>query len=543
MASAPAPSTDGPASIAPQPSHWLWPALLAVCTITFAVLHTAILQWKSVGLTIEWPIDLCFFHNLAWNMSEGNGHIQSASYHEPPGIFGETHFEPILALAVPFYWIQPRLETLFAVQSSLLAVGSLGVYRLVRAAGGSSPAAFGGGLVYLCWWPLWRMAMADIRPLTWSIPFLLLLAAALYESKKWEAFTWGLLACLCREEVVILVVTVALAGLAWRHEGRAARKSIALRLAAAALLFFAVTSALRLNITFYIRPDEWLRDVLGGGTAERGASAWGRTPGSMLGDRLRYFSEWLLPVGLGALLAPELLVAALPLVLYLFSQAQWEALWDGPYIHHPAPAVAIVAAAAALGWPRLVRKVRAPAPVVGLVVVALLAWEGVNIRNHWQPHILPELAPWLLQDDDNFEQLDIDNRESLRERVIAARHLADQVPPDAAIVTDYDTLHLFCGREAVYCYQQMEIEQVAPPPGGLTEPLLPYSPQPEHVEEGTEPPYPVPNPPRRQPRWAVVRADHQDWLDRTQAAGMHERDRAGPWVLLGPKEQGAGSPP
>ena len=517
---------------------WL---ILALAMVAFAVLHTTILHWKALSLMAEWPIDLTFFHNLIWNLAEGNGHIQSASYHEPAGFFGETHFEPIILLAVPFYWLAPTLETLFAVQSTLLALGAIGVYRLARAESASPLAASLGGLIYLSWWPLWRMAMADIRPLTWSIPFLLLLVAALRENRKWECFLWALLACLCREEVCLLVASAAAASMAWKASGATQRKKIAKGVMAATGLFLLITSALRLNITFYIQPGEWLREFLGGRMGESGAADWGRTPASMIGDRLRYFAEWLVPVGCGALLAPELLLAAAPLVIYLFSQAQWEATWDGPYIHHTAPAVAIVAAAAVIGWTKILRRrTLPPAAIIG-VLVALLAWEARNIQAHWQSHVLPEIAPWLVQDEDRYQVMDVDHKERLRDRVRGVQQLRALVPDDAAIVTDYDTLHLFSGRFAVYCYQQMEIDAVAPPAEGLDEPLLPYSPTltASQKAERADVRYPVPNPPRRQPRWALVHVEHEPWHARVQAAGMTRIAAASEWVLYGPSAAAA----
>jgi uncharacterized membrane protein len=512
--------------------------ILGLAMLAFALLHTKILDWKSMSLMAEWPIDLTFFHNLVWNLSEGNGHIQSASYHEPPGFFGETHFEPIILLAVPLYWLMPSLTTLFAVQSMLLALGAVGVYRLARAESAGPLAAAMGGLIYLGWWPLWRMAMADIRPLTWSIPFLLLLIAALRENRKWESFTWALLACLCREEVTLLVGSAALASMAWKTTQREQRKEIAKAVLAATGLFLVVSSALRLSVTFYIQPGEWIRDLLGGRMGETGASDWGRTPASMLGDRIRYFFEWLMPVGLGALLAPELLLAAAPLVVYLFSQAQWEATWDGPYIHHPAPAVALAAAAAAVGWTKILRRPKMRPAVVVAVLAVLLAWEGHNIHSHWQSHVLPEIAPWLIQDEGRYQAMDVDDKERLRERVRGVEELRKLVPDDAAIVTDYDTLHLFSGRFAVYCYQQMEIESVAPPAEGLSEPLLPYSPTltDSQISEHADIRYPVPNPPRRQPQWALVQQDHKDWHLRVQAVGMVRIAAASEWVLYGPSE-------
>ncbi len=465
-------------------------ASLAIGMAAFTVGHTLFARWKALGLQSEWAFDVTFFHNLVWNTANGNGYRQSATYHEPPGIFGETHFEPILLFAALPYKIAPHLDTLFALQSALLALGAWGVYRLVRSAPSPPLAAAAAAWVYLLWWPVWRMAMADIRPLTWALPFLVLLAAALKEEKHWEAFLWGLLACLCREEVPALVVFVC-AG-AW-VSGRA--RGTAVRLALAAVLFFGLSTALRSNTAFYIQPSRWIDALLDGGGSDDGG--WGHSASDLLGVRLDYLRQWLVPVGAGALLAPEILVGALPLFGYLFTQPHEWASWEGPYIHHAAPAVGIVAAAAAAGWPRLLR--RLPAPAVGVALLALLAAEVWDLQRRWQPIMAPEVTPWLEPEP----------------RVTEAHRLAAQVPADASVMADWHTVHLFSGRASVYAYHQEspEPDQLEPPTDGpLTEPLLPR--------------------PALTPDWALVHREDEVWLRRCIAAGFVRRDGGEEWTLL-----------
>ncbi len=139
--------------------------------------------------------------------------------------------------------------------------------------------------------------------------------------------------------------------------------------------------------------------------------------------------------------------------------------------------------------------------------------------------------------------MDVDDKERLRDRVRGVDELRKMVPEDAAIVTDYDTLHLFSGRFAVYCYQQMEIDPVAPTQG-MSEPLLPYSPAltTSQISEHADIRYPVPNPPRRQPRWALVHRDHEPWHERVQAAGLSRVAAASEWVLYGPAEAAGRDP-
>ena len=490
----------------PEPRPRLAPVLVGVGVVAFAVFHTLLARWKAAGLMCEWGFDLTFFHNLVWNVAEGNGYRQSATYHEPPGVFAETHFEPIVLLAVPFYKVVPRLETLFALQSTLLGLGAVGVYRLSRSGGARPLAGAAAAWLYLGFWPVWRMAMADIRPLTWALPLLLLCAAALREGRHWETFVWGLLACTSREEVPLLVLFLAGAALLWRHPEVQRRRKVAIALGAGAVVFAVSTTLMRSNTTFYIRPGEWLRGLLGGGEGDTIDAGWGQTAGDLLGVRLRYLAGWLVPVGLGARAAPELLAATAPLFVYLFSQAHEWATWEGPYIHHTAPALGLFCAAAALGWSRALTRLKAPRWVVVAVLVVLALSEvvvltGVKvgpdelIASRWNRYVYGEITPWLEGE----------------ERVLEAHRLADQVPADAPVMADWHTIHLFSGRAAVYSYHQESPEVITP---GPDEPLVLKA--------------------EVQPTWALVNLEDGAWIERARTHGLREVDRGGDWVLMGP---------
>ncbi len=524
--------------------------LLAVGVVAFAVLHTVLAHWKSQGLMSEWGFDLTFFHNLVWNFSEGHGYRQSATYHEPPGIFAETHFEPIILLAVPFYKVVPSLTTLFAVQATLIALGSIGVFRLVRSGGGTALAAVAGAWLYLGWWPVWRVTMADIRPLTWALPLLLLCCAALREGKHREAFAWGLAACFSREEIPLLVIGLCAAAWLWRLEPRGRRRTTAVLLAVASVVFLVGTTMMRSNSTFYIRPMDWIRTMLGGENPDGAMAQWGHSAGELLGTRVRFLAEWFVPVGIGAVLAPELIAASAPMLVYLFSQAHEWATWEGPYIHHSAPAMGLIAAAAAVGWTRLLTRLpvervsqmcedRAtrlriavlsqPRPsfvvwlmdrtgqldwrsvcrgasviavLIGLFAAEVLVLRGIRINqedvvySRWERHVEGEIEPWRQQD----------------ERVLEAHRLADQVPADAVVMADWHTVHLFSGRLYVYSYHQESPDEISP---GVGEPML------AKAEE--------------QPRWALINTEDQPWMARAEAHGLIPRDRGGDWVLYGPK--------
>lgn len=467
--------------------------LLVLCAAsTWAQLWIQKAKWLS--LTTEWPLDTAFFHNIVWNLRQGFGWRQTATWHERPGLWNETHFEPILALAVGPFTLVDSVDALFFTQAAVLASGAIGLFRILRA-GGALPPILAATLAsgWLCWWPLIRTAQADIRPLMWAAPLLVHLVAALHLRRMGEAALWALLACCCREEVPILVAAVA--GLwAVRSEAAQPRKiwrHPATRLVVLSLGFLAISTALRSNTTFYIRPGEWFTSLVG---PQAEGARWGHTAGELLPVRLRWLAEWILPGGAAALLAPEVLLAAGPLFLYLFSQPHEWATWEGPYIHHAAPALGLVAAAAALVAARWSRTLPGR-PVLrwlgaGIFLGMLLAQSAAGLRRHtW-----PEIEPFRTGDPS----------------AAAIRALAREVPADAAVMADYGTVHLLAGRRFHYCYQQEEPADVRPGPG-FSGPLLPRA--------------------EADPTWALVRDDHDTWRERLMALGFVARGRGGGYTL------------
>ena len=499
---------------------------LTVLVTGFGLLYSRLAIWKARSLMPEWGFDVTFFHNLLWNTAAGNGYRQSASYHEPPGIFNETHFEPIFVLATPIYKVAPGLETFYTVQSVLIALSAVGIFRIIRSAGASSLGGLMGALIFLMSWPIWRMNLADFRPLLWAIPFLILLVAALREGRRTEAGVWCALACLCREEVPVLVLGVLAVSLVWRlGRGRSARRQV-FSLGLAVVAFMVATYLLRSNPNFYIRPMDWLRTLFGATDVDAAMAGYGHSAGDLLEARLDYLKDWLLPAGVGGLLAPEVLLASLPLFLYLFTRQDEWASWEGPYIHWTAPALALFAAAAALGWARFFVLLRLPKVISALVLLAVLGLQGTVIfgvpvlggegdpalrldRNHayWDRYIDLEVRPWLEQ----------------QPQVLEAHRLVSKVPADVSVMADDgrgdrpqpvgSLIHLLSGRAQLYSYQQEELQPVEPQETPLSSPLLPAA--------------------EDDPTWAIIHRADEAWIRRSLAAGLVEVDSGQHWVLLG----------
>jgi len=488
--------------------------LVAVAAVVFGATHAWIagMTWRS--LRSAWPLDLAYFHQQVWSVSRGAGFAQSVHWHESQSLVGNTHFNPIILLGVPLQWVWPGLDALLVVQCALVALGGVGIYRLAASHGAGPYLGLGCTLMFYGSAPLWRVTQSDVRPLVWSVPFLLLLAAALSEARRREAVVWACLACLCREELPVIVAFLALAhsvgwGPVWRR-----RFGTAAVIVGVAAGIWAAAVLVRPASDTYIEPGMWLLESLGWPLSlPRGVGpdpVWVQR----FGDRVVWLVAWAWPVGLIALGGPRLLAGALPLLGYLLTTDVAWADWDGEGPHYTAPAVAFVGGAAAVAVGRLAGRVpTSSAPFFGAprgagsgkpmlaagVVIAVLSVQCVQAVQAW--------GGWLQEHTQSARVGDAEVR--------ALSELAAVVPPDAPVMADFTTVHLFAGRAALYCYQRDAMQDHVGPdaPGEL----LP----------GRDP----------QPQWALIATRHPRWIARAAERGLVERGRERRFVLYGPPPQ------
>jgi len=485
---------------------------VGVAVVAFGVGQSwiAAMSWRSLRPT--WGLDLVYFHSQVWNAARGAGFAQSVHWHESQSLFGNSHFNPIILLGVPSQWLAPGLDSLLAMQCFLVGLGGVGIYRIARSHGAGPRLGAGLVLLFLMQAPLWRVTQSDIRPLVWAIPFLLLLVAALAEERRREALVWGLLACLCREEVPVIVAAIALGhafGMSppWRRRWR-----LASGVGAGALTFLVVSSLIRPSSGTYIEPGMWLMEAFGWPLElPRGV---GPDPifVQRFGERIFWLLQWSLPAGLLAFGAPRVLIGALPLFGYLLTTDVGWADWSGEGPHYTAPAVALVGAAVTVSLARIARQQpTGPAPFSGLatgrgeprsglawaLLLAALCTQTAQAWGSWEG--------WIDEDIRGVRNSDPD--------LIALRELAREVPPDAPVMTDFTTLHLFAGRTALYCYERdaMKPEVHADASG----PLLPGR--------------------ALQPEWALLLDEHVDWIGRAERHGLVVFGRHDGFVLMGPR--------
>jgi len=468
-------------------------AALGIAMVGCTVLWTFLSHWKSWGFESTWALDLGLYHSAVWNLAEGNGFTNTLFPHRGDGLFAQDHFEPILVLAALVFRAVPRIETLFCIQAGLLALGALGVARLLRQEGVTPWPAVAGGLIYLIWWPVWRLPMMDIRPVMWSVPFVLLAVVALRAGCVRGVLLWGLLACLCREELPIMLLTAAAAAWFWRGEGRPARRRSALFLAGLSLLYLGATWLLRSDPTLHIG-SAWITLLSGGGTGEGSFLAVEVMP-----MRAAWAAHWALPVALGALAAPELLVICLPAAAFLLSTGIEWTQWNDSSTHYLAALLPGLVAASSVGWRRLLVRARQRwvwgARLGPALIVCLLSVQGFVVLQGWNSFVVPET--W-------------DGRSAAPD-TLAIHALLAQLPREASVLTAGELVARAAGRRSIFT-----IEEETPRPTEAAPPLLPRA--------------------AVDPSWVLLPAGEKFWSQRARDSGLLLLKETPGLVLYGPSE-------
>jgi uncharacterized membrane protein len=203
-----------------------------------------------------------------------------------------SHFDPILVLLAPLWWLWPSPELLLIVQAVAVASGALPVFWLARRHAGSDRAAAALAVAYLLSPPVQWLTVSDFHPVALACPLLLFAWWHLDNRRLWAFALLAALAIATKEHVGLAVAAIGV-WYAVRHRMPRTGAAIAVIATAAALV-----AALVVVPHF----------------APAGTSAFESrydSP-SLDGRDLSYLASLLLPLALLPLAAPLALLAALP---------------------------------------------------------------------------------------------------------------------------------------------------------------------------------------------------------------------------------------
>lgn len=263
-----------------------------------------------------------------------------------------SHFDPVLAGFAPLWLVWPSPDLLLVVQAAAIALGALPVFRLARRHLHSERTALGFALAYLLYPATQWLALNEFHPVALACPLLLFAFDYLDQNRLMPFAACAAAAVCCREEIGLVVAGFGI----WYALARGRR------LAGAAVAAGGVAASL-------LAAEVIIRHFHGGPS---GFTSYYRDAGpadAVTARDFLYLGWLLLPLAALPLLAPLVLVAALPeLVLNTASSNQFQ---SSIRFHYTAGLIPPLVMASVLGAARLGRVRPTVLPSLAKMLVAL----------------------------------------------------------------------------------------------------------------------------------------------------------------------------
>jgi uncharacterized membrane protein len=337
-------------------------------------------MWTAlVGAAAVWRHDQFLSHRFdlgnmvqaVWSTTQGHPlEMTDAATGEQITRLG-AHVDPILVFFAPLWLIHPDPTTLIVAQAAMLASGIYPVVRLALKYTESALATSLLGAWYLVFpWVVWN-AFDEVHPVTLAIPLLLYAIWFLDEHRLWPFGIAAVLALLTGELVGLTVAGLGLWYAIRYRRYRAGATIAVIGVAWTAACFALVVPAF--NGGASSRYYERFETV--GGSPTGVLSTLVNDPGQILGELtgrsdLLYVLLLLLPTAFLALIAPIVLVAALPqLGVNLIAAWSVAAL---PMFHYAATIIPILIAASIMATARFPARGRVLASAIALGAATLI---------------------------------------------------------------------------------------------------------------------------------------------------------------------------
>ena len=284
------------------------PARLAILgAAAYALVMGFIVVTRHVALRTH-ALDLGYYVQVVWSMAAGLG----AYVTFPPMDAWGDHLSPVLYFLMPLAWVAPGAIGLLVVQTLVLAAGALAVFGYAARRLGPAPAAAGLALLFLVNPSLHGINIRDIHPQAFAIT-LIVAAALAFDAGRYAWCAVALaLTLACREDAAIAVVGFWI----WLAAARG-RWWLGAAVAVASALLLAVDLKYVMPLFRgepypHLHRHAYLGSSVGEILLNIVARPWRWVPVALTGGKIVYLLVMLLPLGFLPLLAPRVLVAALP---------------------------------------------------------------------------------------------------------------------------------------------------------------------------------------------------------------------------------------
>ena len=180
--------------------------LLGLSVLTYTVLSSyfTILRHNAFQ-TYAW--DLGIFNQSFWTTLY-NGRLFYSTVEllvNPSGNFFGIHFSPIIFTVLPFYALYPTPQLLLVLQSFVLALGALPLYKLAKHIGKHRIFALSFALAYLLYPPLQGINSFDFHVQSF-LPLFFLSVFYFFETQNWKPYFLFILLSLMVEEHAAMIV-------------------------------------------------------------------------------------------------------------------------------------------------------------------------------------------------------------------------------------------------------------------------------------------------------------------------------------------------
>jgi uncharacterized membrane protein len=311
--------------------------------------------------------DLGNMVQAVWSTAHGHP-LQMTNLHGEQISRLAAHVDPILVLFAPLWWIWPSADMLLVVQAVAVALGALPVFWLTRKHLASARAGAGFALAYLLYPATGWLTLNEFHPVALATPLLLFAFWYLDEDRLLPFALFSIAASSCKEEIALVVAGFGIWYAIARCRWFAGATIAALGGAWAAIAIGVVIPHYHAGAEsdFYGRYSEVGGSA--GGIVKTAFTHPLRIVEAAFSSRdLRFLLELVAPLAALSLLAPLVLVAALPeLAINLLSAATTQ---TSIHFHYTAGLIPPLVIAAVFGAKRLSRWV---VPVATGVVLAAL---------------------------------------------------------------------------------------------------------------------------------------------------------------------------
>src|ERR671931_105722 len=121
-----------------------------------------------------------------------------------------AHFDPLLVVLAPLWFLWPSPDLLLVVQAIAVALGALPVFWLARKHLRSERAGLGFALAYLLYPATQWLTLNEFHPVAFACPLLLYAVWYLDEGRLLRFAVFALLAATTKEEVALVVAGLGL---------------------------------------------------------------------------------------------------------------------------------------------------------------------------------------------------------------------------------------------------------------------------------------------------------------------------------------------